>query len=109
MLPELWLIDIEFYDPIAYISMIEEKASKFGIHKMIPPLPKPSNKYVFFLSFFLVWISPFWKRLELGQDNSSLGDDSAWKTDFGDGSSDGILSVMFTTMQQEVGQNVKKN
>jgi len=45
----------------------------------------------------------------LGQDNSSLGDDSAWKTDFGDGSSDGILSVMFTTMQQEVGQNVKKN
>jgi hypothetical protein len=66
-------------------------------------LPKPSKKYVFSnLNKSLL------KRPELGPDISSLGAGNSWKTGSGDSSNDGVSRAVFTTRQQEVGQNVKK-
>ncbi|KAJ0243942.1 lysine-specific demethylase ELF6 [Hirschfeldia incana] len=83
--------DTEFADPIAYISNIEKQASAFGICKIVPPIPKPSKKYVFCNLNKSLLKCP---ELASGVDVSKLCQEDR---------------AVFTTRQQELGQARKKN
>ncbi|GAB2250583.1 hypothetical protein Droror1_Dr00016833 [Drosera rotundifolia] len=96
--PEFRPTDTEFADPITYISKIEKQASSFGICKVIPPLPKPSKKYVF-------------GNLNrcLSREPESDGVADGVEQSLEDRGGKGSVGGVFTTRQQELGYNGKKS
>lgn len=103
MAPVFHPTDTEFADPIAYISRIEKEASAFGICKIVPPLPKPSKKYVFGnLNKSLS------KCSELGSDVNLPDVGIVAKVGCSERGNEGEARAVFTTRHQELGQSVKR-
>ncbi|KAL3520728.1 hypothetical protein ACH5RR_018877 [Cinchona calisaya] len=99
--PEFRPTDTEFADPIGYISKIEKKASAFGICKVIPPLPKPSKKYVLYnLNKSLSKCPELGSEVNVG--SSTKMNDGVERSD------DSGARAVFTTRHQELGQSVKR-